>query len=72
MVTVKIITRTYYYSNRDDSLRLENIEVTFVQCGTKDALDLIEECNTNYTEGEQYNIYKTGDRRLTTCHAVVL
>lgn len=71
MVIVKIITKTYYYSAREDELFLENEEVSYVKCGVKDAMDLIEECNTNVTEGETYNRYKTGDCRLTTCYATM-
>ena len=71
MVIVKIITKTFYYSKAEDNLFLENEEVSYVRTSPVDAMDLIEECNTNVTEGENYRRYKTGDYRLTTCYATL-
>ena len=71
MVTVKIITKTYFYSKTTNELYVENIEVIYARCGFIEAMDLIEECNTNLTEDENYRRYKSGDYRFTTTYATL-
>lgn len=71
MVTVKLITRTYSYSPVSDEIMLEDIEVKFVRCGTIEALDLVAETNAVVCEDDEYKLFKSGYRRLTTSHAVI-
>lgn len=71
MVKVKLITRTYSYSPVTDEVMLEDIEVKFVNCGAVEALDLVAETNAVVCEDDNYKLFKSGYRTLTTSHAVI-
>ena len=70
-VIVKIITKTYWYDYRKDSVLLRNIEVDYVETSPREALDLIVEVNSKMTDGETLLELASSNCKLVTCYATM-
>ena len=71
MVTVKIITKTYWYDNKNDTLSLNSIHTEYIELPPREALDLVMEINSSMTEGEQLLELKSGNCRMEVCYATI-
>lgn len=72
LVTVKIVTKTYEYNHKDDTVELVNEEVSYIKCGNIEALNLIVETNSQTCEDDSYFVFKSENRRLTTSYAELI
>lgn len=71
MVTVKIITKTYWYDFKNDTVSLNSIHTEFIETSPRDALDLIMEVNSSMSEDEQLLELKSGNCRMVVCYATM-
>lgn len=71
MVTVKMITKTYWYDAKNDTLSLNSIHTEFIELPPREALDLVIEVNSSMTEDEQLLELKSGNCRLVVCYATI-
>ncbi len=72
VLTVKLTTRTYSYSSVNEEVMLEREEIMYVRTGVLDALDLVAETNSVVNEGDEYKLFKSGYRHLTTTFAEII
>ena len=71
IVTVKVITKTFEYNHKEDSIRLKGIEVDYVETSPREALDFISETNSRDTEGEHLLERASGNCTMVTCYATL-
>lgn len=71
MVVVKIITKTYWYDSKNDTVSLNSVHTEFIETSPREALDLIMEVNSSMTEDEQLLELKSGNCRMEVCYATM-
>lgn len=71
IVTVKVITKTFEYNYKEDSVKLKGIEVEYIDTSPREALDFISEVNSKDTEDEHLLERSSGNCNMVTCYATL-